>query len=81
LPNGDTMFFDGHRNQRAFQNAGGKGFHLPTINSIRHVLGNAVIIGGTYEAPSELRTDVAALGIEWKDYPSRRSLPRKTAKA
>ena len=74
------MFFDGHRNQRTYQNAGGKGFHLPTINTIRHILGNAVIIGGTFEQPSDLRTDAAGLGIEWKDYPSQRSLPRKKAK-
>jgi hypothetical protein len=74
LPNGDTMFFDAHRNQRTFQKAGGKGFHLPTIDSIRHVLGNAIIIGGTYAEPAELRTEVVGLGIEWKHYPSR--LPR-----
>jgi hypothetical protein len=80
LPNGDTMFFDGHRNHRTFQKAGGKGFHLPMINSIRHILGNAVIIGGTFAEPTDLRTDVAGLGIEWKDYPSRGSLRKDKAK-
>jgi hypothetical protein len=77
FPNGDTMFFDGHRNHRTLRKAGGKGFHLPALNSIRHILGNALIIGGTFEAPNDLRTAVAELGIEWKDYPSRRSLPQK----